>query len=65
LPTHSENVFEAFAGIGAIPVSSIAGDAMKLLPPATAFMAPPITPATNKKMALGKFIRVFYDQAEE
>jgi hypothetical protein len=45
-------VFVAFAGMGGTPVNNSAGNAMKLPPPATAFRAPPRTPATNKKMTV-------------
>ncbi len=40
----------AFAGMGATPLKSRAGKAIKLPPPATALSAPPSTPAKNRKM---------------
>jgi len=51
VPTQSENVLVAFAGIGGTPVNSSAGNATKLPPPATAFIAPPSAPAKKRKMA--------------
>jgi hypothetical protein len=52
----------AFAGMGAIPVKRSAGNATKLPPPATAFIAPPIAPAKNRKMACEKLKRIFYHE---
>ena len=52
-PTHSATVFVAFAEIGATPLNSSAGNAIKLPPPATAFSAPPRAPAQNRKMTVG------------
>src|ERR1700722_10693566 len=49
-PTQSATVLVAFAGMGATPVKSNAGNAIKLPPPATAFSAPPSPPAKNRKM---------------
>jgi len=55
-------VFVAFAAIGATPVNKRAGNATKLPPPATAFIAPPIAPATNRKMACEKLKRIFHHE---
>jgi hypothetical protein len=40
--------------MGATPVKSKAGKAMKLPPPATAFWAPPRAPAKNRKIAVSR-----------
>src|SRR5258708_9909623 len=48
-PTQSATVLVAFAAMGAIPLNSRAGKAMKLPPPATALSAPPRAPATKRK----------------
>src|SRR5260370_34232260 len=62
-PTHSANVFVAFAATGGTPVNSSAGNAMKLPPPATALSAPPNAPAANRQMACGRFKLVFYHES--
>src|SRR5208337_4764147 len=54
VPTHSATVLVALAAMGATPLNSRAGKAIKLPPPATAFSAPPSAPATNRKMTVGR-----------
>jgi hypothetical protein len=41
--------------MGGTPVNSSAGKATKLPPPATAFNAPPRTPATKRKTIVSMF----------
>ena len=53
VPTQSATVLVALAAIGATPLNSRAGKAIKLPPPATAFSAPPSAPATKRKMMVG------------
>ena len=53
-PVHIATVLVAFAGIGGIPVSSNAGKAMKLPPPAMAFSAPPKMEAVSRNMACAR-----------
>src|SRR5258707_15193763 len=48
-PTQSATVLVALAAIGAMPLNSRAGKAMKLPPPATALSAPPRARATKRK----------------
>src|ERR1700675_3842671 len=48
-PTQSATVLVALAAIGATPLNSRAGKAMKLPPPATALSAPPRAPAKKRK----------------
>jgi hypothetical protein len=50
VPGHKATVLVAFAGMGAMPVKSSAGNDMKLPPPATELMVPPRSAAKNKKM---------------
>src|SRR5215469_1644070 len=51
IPVQRATVLVALAGTCGTPVNTSAGNAMKLPPPATAFMAPPSMPATKRKMA--------------
>jgi hypothetical protein len=57
-------VFVAFAGTGATPVNNSAGNATKLPPPATAFMAPPIAPAKNKNIVCERCKSAFYHEPQ-
>src|SRR5208282_1049646 len=60
VPTQSDRVLVAFAGTGATPVNRSAGNAMKLPPPATAFMAPASAPAKKRKVASDRLKSFFY-----
>ena len=51
--------------MGATPLNSSAGKAIKLPPPATALSAPPRTPAKNRKMAIGRVKYKMYHGKEE
>ena len=53
-PTQSATVLVALAAIGATPLNSRAGKAIKLPPPATALSAPPRAPATKRKIAVSR-----------
>src|SRR5260221_1450745 len=60
-PTQSATVLVALAAIGAMPLNSRAGKAMKLPPPATALIAPPRAPATKRKrMAWSAHYHVYH-----
>src|SRR6185437_2233099 len=50
-PDQSATVLVALAGIGGTPVKRSVGKAIKLPPPATAFMAPPTRAAANRSTA--------------
>ena len=50
-PVHNATVLVALAGIGGTPVNSRVGNAMKLPPPATAFITPAINAAPNSRTA--------------
>src|SRR5713226_4967024 len=53
-PTQSATVLVALAAIGATPLNSKAGKAIKLPPPATALSAPPSAPAKKRKIAVSR-----------
>src|SRR5258708_38426695 len=53
-PAHRATVLVALAGMGGRPVKSNAGNAMKLPPPATAFMAPARSAAVKISDALSR-----------
>src|SRR5208282_3831066 len=65
VPTQSDRVLVAFAGTGATPVNRSTGNAIKLPPPATAFMAPPSAPAKKRKMATDRLKSFFYHDPGE
>src|SRR5271169_1172622 len=50
VPTQSATVLVALDAMGATPLNSRAGKAMKLPPPATALSAPPRAPAKKRRI---------------